>query len=71
MSKLICMPSALTTLKARLADIIVQLIVAGEMGYRASAQASFEWAVQRRYLTLETLAPISDAAAISLPAVAV
>jgi transposase-like protein len=30
-----------------------------------------EWAVQRRYLTLETLAPISDAAAISLPAVAV
>jgi len=29
-----------------------------------------EWAVQRRYMSLETLAPISDAPTISLPAVA-
>ena len=29
-----------------------------------------EWAVQRRYMSLETLAPISDATNISLPAVA-
>ena len=29
-----------------------------------------EWAVQRRYMTLETLAPVSDAPTISLPAVA-
>ena len=29
-----------------------------------------EWAVQRRYMTLETLAPISDAPNVSLPAVA-
>jgi transposase-like protein len=29
-----------------------------------------EWAVQRRYMTLETLAPASDAPTISLPAVA-
>jgi putative transposase len=29
-----------------------------------------EWAVQRRYMSLETLAPISDAPAVSLPAVA-
>jgi len=28
-----------------------------------------EWAVQRRYLTLETLAPVSDAPAVSLPTV--
>lgn len=27
-----------------------------------------EWAVQRRYMTLETLAPVSDALPISLPA---
>ena len=29
-----------------------------------------EWAVQRRYMSLETLAPVSDAPAVSLPAVA-
>ena len=29
-----------------------------------------EWAVQRRYMSLETLAPVSDAPTISLPAVA-
>ena len=29
-----------------------------------------EWAVQRRYMSLETLAPISDAPNVSLPAVA-
>ena len=29
-----------------------------------------EWAVQRRYMSLETLAPISDAPTVSLPAVA-
>ncbi len=29
-----------------------------------------EWAVQRRYMSLETLAPISEAPAVSLPAVA-
>lgn len=29
-----------------------------------------EWAIQRRYMSLETLAPISDAPAVSLPAVA-
>ena len=29
-----------------------------------------EWAVQRRYMSLEGLAPISDAPAVSLPAVA-
>ena len=29
-----------------------------------------EWAVQRRYLTLETLAPVSDAPSVSLPTVA-
>jgi hypothetical protein len=29
-----------------------------------------EWAVQRRYMSLETLAPISDALTASLPAVA-
>ena len=29
-----------------------------------------EWAIQRRYMTLETLAPISDAPPVSLPAVA-
>ena len=29
-----------------------------------------EWAIQRRYMTLETLAPISDDPAVSLPAVA-
>jgi len=29
-----------------------------------------EWAVQRRYLTLETLAPVSDAPPVSLPTVA-
>ena len=29
-----------------------------------------EWAIQRRYMTLETLTPISDDPAVSLPAVA-
>ena len=29
-----------------------------------------EWATQRRYMTLETLAPISDDPAVSLPAAA-
>ncbi len=29
-----------------------------------------EWAVQRRYMSLETLAPVSDAPTVSLPAVA-
>ena len=29
-----------------------------------------EWAVQRRYMSLETLAPISDTPNVSLPAVA-
>ena len=29
-----------------------------------------EWAVQRRYMSLETLAPVSDDPTISLPAVA-
>lgn len=29
-----------------------------------------EWAVQRRYMSLETLAPIGDALTVSLPAVA-
>jgi transposase-like protein len=29
-----------------------------------------EWAVQRRYMSLETLAPISDVPTVSLPAVA-
>jgi len=28
-----------------------------------------EWAVQRRYMTLETLAPISDDPFVSLPGV--
>jgi transposase-like protein len=28
-----------------------------------------EWAMQRRYLTFETLAPASDAPSVSLPAV--
>jgi len=29
-----------------------------------------EWAVQRRYMTLETMAPVSDDPAVKLPAVA-
>ena len=29
-----------------------------------------EWSVQRRYMSLETLAPVSDAPTVSLPAVA-
>jgi transposase-like protein len=29
-----------------------------------------DWAVQRRYMNLETLAPINDAPTVSLPAIA-
>lgn len=40
------------------------------MSTKAGAIQTDEWTIQRRYLTLETMASVGDTALVSVPAVA-